>query len=116
MTNIPSSQEKSQELPSLGSFAGEVMSRNRRFLLFFVLTVAVLGLTASSEARQARLDLFKETFGLKDWRYGRKAEPYLLLFLSVVSLSSSLLAEFSDDHEKGQWMESLERWIKPGKR
>jgi predicted MPP superfamily phosphohydrolase len=52
---------------------------------------------ASPEARRAKLDLFKETFGLTDWRYSRKAGPYLLLFLSVDSLSSSLLAELSEE-------------------
>jgi hypothetical protein len=52
---------------------------------------------SSPEARRARLDLFKETFGLTDWRYSRKAGPYLLLFLSVDSLSSSLLAELSEE-------------------
>ena len=52
---------------------------------------------SSPEARRARLDLFKETFGLTDWRYSRKAGPSLLLFLSVDSLSSSLLAELSEE-------------------
>ena len=58
---------------------------------------------ASPEARRARLDLFKETFGLTDWRYSRKAGPYLLLFLSVDSLGSSLLAELSE--ESLNWMQ-----------
>ena len=55
-------------------------------------------------ARRAKLDLFKETFVLEHWRYSREAGPYLLLFLSVDSLSSSLLAELSE--ESLLWMEN----------
>jgi Icc protein len=59
---------------------------------------------ASPEARRAKLDLFKETFSLEDWRYSKKAGPYQLLFLSVDSLSSSLLAELSE--ESLAWLEA----------
>jgi hypothetical protein len=57
---------------------------------------------ASPEIRQAKLERFKNLFGLKDYYYSKQVGPYLLLFLSADGLYHAYLTEISD--EEFQWL------------
>jgi hypothetical protein len=111
MTNIPSSQEKSQELPSLGSFEGEVMSHmhiaptkakfNDPVNLFGNQVTTIHNCDMDGRSYMANSDL--------------EATRHNSVWTNSLYLYRDRVLVKTYDHEKGQWMESLERWIKPGK-
>ena len=58
----------------------------------------------SSASRKAKLQLFKETFGLSGVYYSKKVGNYLLVFLSPDDLSSDYLAKMSNS--QFDWLRS----------
>jgi predicted MPP superfamily phosphohydrolase len=66
-------------------------------------TAAGRRIKATPSVRKAKLERFKEAFGLPRIRYAQKIDPYLLLFLSTDDLESQYLAQISE--ESLTWME-----------
>lgn len=58
----------------------------------------------SPQSRKAKLERFKDTFGLAEIYYTRQAGPYLLIFLSVDDLTSPNLTQISK--QQLQWLQA----------